>query len=273
MSPFSVGATEATPVNIGFVQNPIWYSKDPFVEGDTVRIYTFLFNPGPGVFSGTVDFYDESVVLGTKTFSLAKGAASDISISWKVTAGDHKISAKIISPKMALDGKTQPVVLVNATTDVDKRFIQKKVVVQPSGKTAATSDSKNEAPSLGDSADKVITRADDYVVEKTKSTPFFQSVDNFRADNAETFTDDQIRVKTRLDNPEEVKKGTSVTLTDKGEVQTKTSIPEQFRRPLDYVSLFFYSLFAFIFHHAAIFYGCIILVAFLIFRWLFRLIR
>ena len=54
--------------NTGFVQANIWYSKDPFEEGDKVKIYTFIFNPDTRELSGTVIFFDNTVMLGKKDF-------------------------------------------------------------------------------------------------------------------------------------------------------------------------------------------------------------
>ena len=52
--------------NTGFVPGNIWYSKDPFEEGDKVKIYTFIFNPDSRELSGTVIFFDKTVLLGKK---------------------------------------------------------------------------------------------------------------------------------------------------------------------------------------------------------------
>jgi len=50
--------------NAGFVPGNIWYSLDPFLEGDKIKIYTLIFNPDPRELSGTVVFFDNSVFLG-----------------------------------------------------------------------------------------------------------------------------------------------------------------------------------------------------------------
>src|SRR3989338_5661631 len=43
--------------NAGFVPGNIWYSLDPFLEGDKIKIYTLIFNPDPRELSGTVIFF------------------------------------------------------------------------------------------------------------------------------------------------------------------------------------------------------------------------
>ena len=37
-------ADTATIKNAGFIQGNIWFSKNPFFEGDTVRIYSAIIN-------------------------------------------------------------------------------------------------------------------------------------------------------------------------------------------------------------------------------------
>jgi len=260
--PFFARAANNSVLNIGFVQNPIWYSKDPFVEGDTVRIYTFLFNPGPGAFTGTVEFDDANVVLGTRPFSLEKGAAEDLSVSWKVTAGDHSISAKIIGPKMTLNGKTEPLALADTVTSEDKRFVPKTIAEALPAKNPA---SATGTPNTFPSADKIISNADTYVASTTKNVPFLSAVDSFRMDTAKTFTVDETAVKAQLAKP---------VVAPKSAVSANGSspIPPSLRRPLDYVSLFFYTLLAFIFSHTVIFYGLIVLILFFILRFFYRLL-
>lgn len=261
--PLLTYAADTPPTNAGFVDNPIWYSKDPFAEGDTVQIYTFLFNPGPGTLSGSVEFYDKNVILSTKTFSLAKGSAQEISASWKVTAGDHSISAKILNPKMTTNGKTETIVLANNTTGEDKRFIPKTIVEPevPSTKGTATASSD------------VVSSADAYVSKQAQNTPVLQTIDSFRQENAKTFTADRVAAQAAVNK-------TTVSDIQSGYIQTMdkakpavSPIPSALRRPLDYVSLFFYALLAFIFSHAVVFYGLIAFILFFILRFFYRLIR
>ena len=88
--------------NTGFVPGNIWYSKDPFEEGDKIKIYTFIFNPDARELSGTVIFFDKTVLLGKKDFIILSKSANDISIDWTVTAGDHTIFGKIENAKFLI---------------------------------------------------------------------------------------------------------------------------------------------------------------------------
>src|SRR3989344_6452613 len=85
--------------DIGFVSENIWYSEDSFEEGDKIRIYTFIFNPDSRELSGTVLFFDKTVLLGKKDFAVPPKRALDVSIDWTVVAGDHTIFGKIEDAK------------------------------------------------------------------------------------------------------------------------------------------------------------------------------
>src|SRR5438552_250675 len=83
--------------NAGFIPSNIWYSKDPFEEGDKIKIYTLIFNPDSRQLSGTVSFFDQDNLLGKKTFTVTAKGVKDIAIDWMATVGSHKIYAKIES--------------------------------------------------------------------------------------------------------------------------------------------------------------------------------
>ena len=93
-------------LDAGFVNSNIWYSQDNFTEGDKIKIYTVIFNPDSRQFSGTVSFFDKTVLLGKKNFSISGNGVNNVSIDWTVIAGDHTIFAKIENSKFLIsDGK------------------------------------------------------------------------------------------------------------------------------------------------------------------------
>lgn len=111
--------------NIGFPQKGIWYSKDPFFSNDKIKIYSAIYNSSQYELLGTVEFYDNDKGIGKVDFSVAGwGKIKDVWIDWQATAGNHKISAKIIEAKILKSGSTaETVVLGNNQTGVDERFI------------------------------------------------------------------------------------------------------------------------------------------------------
>ncbi|MEK7131006.1 MAG: hypothetical protein AAB924_01410 [Patescibacteria group bacterium] len=108
--------------NAGFVPSNIWYSKTPFFDGESIRIYTILFNGSSYDMNGAVEFLDKAngdqKVVGKVDFSIPSGGRiRDIWIDWKATEGKHIITARIINSSISLaDGTRQIVAIENAET-------------------------------------------------------------------------------------------------------------------------------------------------------------
>jgi len=122
---FAATTTPTTYTNLGFLQNGIWYSKDPFFDGDTVRIYTAVFNSSEYDLVGKVEFYDNTKPLGQTDFSVTNGGKiRDVWVDFTATKGAHKFSAKIIDAqisKVGIAGET--IRLINVQTGTDTRTI------------------------------------------------------------------------------------------------------------------------------------------------------
>ncbi len=99
--------------NLGFLQGNIWYSKDPFFAGDTIRVYSAVYNSSAHDLVGTVEFLDGAALLGSVPFSVQGGGRmKDVWIDWKVAKGDHKITARIVNAKLAVIGGTEELIAV-----------------------------------------------------------------------------------------------------------------------------------------------------------------
>lgn len=115
--------------NAGFIPSNLWYSEDPFEEGDKVKIYTLIFNSDPRQMSGTVSFFDKNILLGKKDFIVPGKSMRDVSIDWNVTVGSHVIFAKIDNAKfLTSPGKYETAYLDQTTTDESRRTVSKKVI-------------------------------------------------------------------------------------------------------------------------------------------------
>lgn len=121
----SAYAADAPIKNAGFVPANIWYSKDPFFDGEKIRIYTIIFNGSTYDLEGTVEFLDSGVLIGKTTFSLSGGSrVRDVWIDWKATAGKHTITARIINTTGSVaGGKKAPITIDNAETGKSERDI------------------------------------------------------------------------------------------------------------------------------------------------------
>ncbi len=102
--PFAAFAYATT--NAGFLQGGIWYSKDPFFAGETVRVYAAIFNSGIDDISGRVEFFDNQKSIGSSNFFVERGGKfSQVWTDWQATEGNHSIKAVIISALLLPVGK------------------------------------------------------------------------------------------------------------------------------------------------------------------------
>lgn len=233
------------PQGTGFIQKNIWYSKYPLTDGETVRIYTLINNPADGILAGTATFYDKEVVLGTKQFSISKGGYGTIFIEWKVTAGDHAISAKITKAKIGVNEVTD---LPNITTGVDQTFVPAAVVTPPPStqKTDTTAKTTDEDPS---SVEKFIN-------EKTPIGGWLGSVDEFRIETADHLDKNITETKkeiTGTDTANDIKVPSTATSTVSSGYITKDT-GTALKKPLSYIKLFFWQTAHFIFDNKIVFY-------------------
>ncbi|MDO8655442.1 MAG: hypothetical protein Q7R48_03475 [bacterium] len=82
--------------NTGFLQGGIWYSKDPFFAGETVRAYAAIFNSSNEDLAGTVEFLDNKKSLGNAEFFVERGGKfAQVWVDWNVTEGEHLVEAVI----------------------------------------------------------------------------------------------------------------------------------------------------------------------------------
>lgn len=98
----------------GFAQNSIWLSSTRVVAGDSVNIFTVLYNSSENSISGDIIFTVDSATIGTKNFSLGAGETQIVSLPWIAKVGNHSVSARI---EKALDTNTNTATSVlNQTT-------------------------------------------------------------------------------------------------------------------------------------------------------------
>ncbi|MDO8633560.1 MAG: hypothetical protein Q7K38_03410, partial [Candidatus Wildermuthbacteria bacterium] len=92
--PLSVLAQQES-LNAGLVSG-IWYSKLPFFDGETVRIYTAIQNNSGFDLKGKVQFLKNEEVLGDAPFSALKGGLIQVWEDWPAKEGTYTISARIV---------------------------------------------------------------------------------------------------------------------------------------------------------------------------------
>lgn len=247
--------------NIGFVSGNIWYSKDLFEEGDKIKIYTFIFNPDNRELSGTVVFFDKTVLLGKKEFTIPARTANDVSIDWTVTAGDHIIFGKIENAKFLVStGKYEEVYIAENETEKSSRTVSKKIIYK-------LNDTNNTDP-----VSTSVLNITKIIEEKTPdfiSKPLIlgaSTVENFRQDISAASESKKEKVKNEikaLDN------SSSEAKLRKGSSTPKETV-SPLLKPFKYAQLFFLSVFSYILNNKILFYGLIIIIVFFLLRFIWK---
>ena len=121
------------PYNAGFVSG-VWYSKVPFFNGETIRIYTAFQNRSEGDIIGTVEFFDNNTSIGKANFSALNDRLIETWIDWNVTYGNHVISAKIVEAKRAEAGKPLQKIEVLASESKSEIIFTENIPLPPQPK-------------------------------------------------------------------------------------------------------------------------------------------
>ena len=257
----------AEVTNTGFIPGQIWYSKDSLLEGETVKIYTALWNSGNSPLSAKVEFYDKNVILGTRDIVIPALQVKEVSVSWKVTSGDHSISAKIISPSITTGGKKEMITLENISTETSRKFVP-VAINTIEGKPATSADIiKSQIDKATSSLDNILPASISNPVTENVS-----AIDDFRVDTFKDITKTKIETEKRID---EIKKAEALSLKNEkaGKVQSKVGIDTATDKPIAYLKLIFLSILSFVFSSKIVFYAIIVFVVFLILRYIYRKIR
>ncbi|MCE9585193.1 hypothetical protein K8Q94_01030 [Candidatus Nomurabacteria bacterium] len=251
----SVYFAYAQNTNAGFIPANIWYSKDPFEEGDKIKIYTLIFNPDTKDMTGDVSFYDKETLLGKKTFYVSSKSVKDLSIDWIVNAGDHTIFARIENAKFLISkGKYQDFYITENETEKSLRSVSKKIVLKTENGNQIQDTPKNI---ISDTVDNAVNFIEDKTPESIKTNIINVSgvLENLRkntsilSENKKTEIQKEIK---KLDN-------------------TKNSEnKDKIQKPFKQVQVFFYTLISILFKNKLAFYGLSILVIFYILRFVWR---
>lgn len=85
----------AKTIPAGFPPQSIWVSKTTATAGETLEIFTVVHNGSDTALKGAVIFSVNEKRIGTRDFNLDAGTSELVSIEWKTTAGEQKLSATI----------------------------------------------------------------------------------------------------------------------------------------------------------------------------------
>src|SRR3990167_2198472 len=90
-----ISLAETVNLRAGFAQSAIWMSRSHVVAGESVNIFTVLYNSSDNSISGDVVFSIDDVSIGTKNFTLGAVETQTVSVPWVAKSGNHTASARI----------------------------------------------------------------------------------------------------------------------------------------------------------------------------------
>ncbi|MCM2339165.1 MAG: hypothetical protein NDI62_01785 [Burkholderiales bacterium] len=257
LSLFPFTKINAQSSEVGFVPGNIWYSKDPFEEGDKIKIYTFIYNSDSKELSGTVVFFDKTTLLGKKNFTLAGKTANEISIDWTVSAGDHKIFAKIENAKFLISkDKYEEIYIADNKTEESSRTVNKKIT---SKENNSTSTENNIVDTILNTKNNIQDSIPDNISKPVTST--INKLDNLRenirnvSDNKKEEIQKEIDTLNKINTTKNSSKGTN---------------NNPLLKPFKYVELFLLAVSSMILNNKILFYGIIILIVFFSLRFIWK---
>ncbi len=255
----------------GFLSGQIWYSPNSFIEGDTIKIYTAIWNGDDSSLTAKVEFYDKNVILGMRNILIPAHELQGVSINWKVTSGDHIISAKIISSTLDIrSGKKETIVVSRNTTNSNHRFIPVVVKVKD-GQTFTSGELiNNEFVKVGNKINKILP-----ISVGNQVSSGINSIDNFRNQTLAKIISSEGKTKNELLSFKEFThdKKTIAKNNNLKPVQTIPStknLMEVTNKPITQIKLFFLKILNFIFSDKIVFYGLIFLIIFYLLRKIYR---
>jgi len=270
---FPLAKIQAETSNAGFIPANIWYSKDPFQEGDKIKIYTLIFNPDSRELSGTVNFFDKTVFLGKKDFKVPAKGVKDISIDWTATVGDHTIFGKIENAKFLVSkDKYEVAYLAKDETEQSKRTVSKKIIPKETSTDSNSELNTNNPGQIESIRNLIVEKTPDFIAKPISATAI--AIEGFRESVGTASENKKQEIKVELKNLDE----NSKIVTDKTaelennvtptNLQTKlvSENKSSFLKPFKYVELFALTLASGIFNNKLIFYGILVVGIFLIFR-------
>lgn len=251
------------PSTTGFIPSNIWYSKDPFEEGDKIKIYTLVFNSDKRELSGSVLFFDNNVLLGKKNFIAAPSSVAQVSINWNVNAGDHDIFAKIESSKFTVSaGKYEDVYLNENESEHSKRTVNKKIVPDTTNKKTIDNSNQNTSTTgdqISNIANTIKENTPDVIAKPLIATA--NVTEGFRNGVENNLTKKEVEINKDIKN-----------LSNVSNKKTETSFLKKpsIQKPFKYVQLFFVKLFGFIFKYKIVFYVVSFFVILFLLRFLWQ---
>lgn len=272
-----VYAADVSVKNTGFITSGIWYSKESFYAGETVRVYTAIFNGSAYELSGSVELLDNDTLVGKTTFSLlASGQVHDVSIPWHATVGKHIMTARIADASISMRGGPKTAIaLENAQAGKSDLTIEEDpAVIAARAEAMAAKSSAQNSSSPGIVAGAVQTVSSAIPVSVKESTNAgIGAIDNFRASLAvqlEAAKTNKGKDIDALNLPKAIAQNIEKAKQNPGIINTVSSGAE---KPLAYVVYGILAALQYFFEWRIIFYGVLLYALYRLIKWLIQKFR
>jgi hypothetical protein len=87
----------------GFIGSEIWTNDVSYLDGAEVILYTSVFNGESEKLDLVINFYDQEELLGDREVFIEPDSSQTVSIGWQLSQGDHEVHAQISSAIIAGD--------------------------------------------------------------------------------------------------------------------------------------------------------------------------
>jgi hypothetical protein len=252
----------AETINSGFIPGQIWYSSEELIEGQTVNIHTAIWNGDKNSLTAKVEFYDKNVILGSREITVNSLELKNVSVPWKITSGDHVISAKVASSSSLISGKKEIINLKQGETEADKQSIP----------VFARDEKGNIISSNGivkDQLNKTSSKIGSILPDKVNNniSNIFAKIEKFRQTSSLGLTE------SKKDAQKEIDLMKSENKDNVENIKQKENIEDGIKKPISYIKLVLLTILVLIFASQIIFYGLLVLIIFFILRFIYRKIR
>lgn len=86
--------TQAQSVNTGLIEG-IWFSKDIYTVGETIRIYTAVQNNSGSEVSGEVHFFDNGETISVEPFTVLDDRITEVWTDTEAVEGEHTFTVSV----------------------------------------------------------------------------------------------------------------------------------------------------------------------------------
>ncbi len=189
----------------GFAKQALFLSQSTVYEGQTVFIYAVVTDDTPTYFQGELRFSDATELIGTVPVSLKPGHAATVSVPWTPKAGEHTITAKLVTGDDTQTENQKATFYVSKVPSPPQTSAIDPLVTKPKV--------QGPLPSTVDTSTPILNSIDRFFPSIAQSVaPMFFSVDTFRKNSVKNLDQGTLWSKKEISKAATAPSGTSNTL-------------------------------------------------------------